>query len=156
MSSSISWKAYEYHHMPKTADWFWALGVISVSIAAISLIYGNIMFAILIIIAAIALAIHAHREPKLVDFELNEKGLRIEDTFYPYSSLDSYNIEAHDTDIGVFAKALIKSKRTFMPLIVIPLADVYIEEVDEYLSIFLKQEDHHETFEEKILEYLGF
>ncbi len=158
MSSSISWHAYEYHHTPKTSDWYWALGIISVSLAGAALIYGNGILAILIVVAAISLGIHAHRIPRLVDFELNEKGARIEHTFYPYASLESFAVEAHEHDIHdiVSAKVLLKSKKTFMPFIVLPMAEVSIEEVREYLSIFLKEEEHRESTEEKLLEYLGF
>lgn len=156
MESSISWEAYEHIHEPKTADWFWALWVISLAIAGASIILGNYIFAILVIVAAGALHIHAHHLPRIVTFILNEKGVRIDKTFYPYKTLESFDIETHETEFGTFAKLFIKSKKTLMPLIVAPIAQVHPEDVREYLSIFLEEEEHHENVGEKILEWLGF
>ena len=156
MSSYIAWRAYEYQHIPKSSDWFWALGIIAVSIVGASLIFGNIIFAVMVVIAAVGLGIHANKEPRMVEVELNEKGVRIGKTFYPYKTLDSFCVEQHETEIGIFAKLLIKSKKTFMPLIVIPLAEVHPDDVHEYLSIFLLEEEHHESLGEKVMEWLGF
>ena len=156
MLSSISWQAYEYIHEPKTSDWFWAVSVIGISIAGVSIIFGNVIFAILIMVASGTLIIHAHKEPRLVDFELNEKGIKIDKTFFPYKTLDSFVIETHETDIGTFAKILIKSKKTLMPLMVVPVAETHPEDVQEYLSIFLPEGEYHEGLGEKLMEWLGF
>lgn len=156
MDTSISWEAYEHIHEPKDADWFWALWVISIAIAGASIIFGNYIFAILVIVGAVTLHIHAHHLPRTVTFELNEKGVRIDKTFYPYKTLESFDVETHETEIGTFAKLYIKSKKTFMPLIAIPIAEVHPEDVRDYLSLFLEEEEHHEGPGEKLLEWLGF
>lgn len=157
MESSISWKAYEYIHEPKSSDWYWALGVIALAVFGAAIIFGNYIFAILTLIVAFSLAVHAHHhEPKLVDFELNEKGVRIDDILYRYKTLESFDIETHETEIGTFAKIFIKSKKTLMPLIVIPIAEVHHDDVREYLSIFLEEGEHTESLGHRLLEWLGF
>lgn len=157
MESSISWKAYEYIHEPKSTDWYWALAVIALAIFGAAIIFGNYIFALLVIIIAISLAVHAHHhEPQLVSFTLSEKGVRIDHTFYPYKTLESFDIETHETEIGTFAKIFIKSKKTLMPLIVIPIAEVHPEDVREYLSIFLEEGEHMENTGHRLLEWLGF
>ncbi len=157
MESMISWKAYEYIHEPKSTDWYWALGIIALAIAGAAIIFGNYIFAILVIVVASSLAIHAHHhEPRLVDFQLNERGVKIDHIFYPYKTLESFDIETHETEIGTFAKIFIKSKKTMMPLIVIPIAEVHQEDVREYLSIFLEEGEHTESIGHRLLEWLGF
>lgn len=156
MSPFISWRAYEYHHHPKGSDWFWALGIIAVSVAAASIIFGNLFFALMILIAAAVLGLHANQEPKLIDIELSEKGVRIDKLFYPYKTLESFCVEQHETDIGIFAKILIKSKKTFMPLIVVPIAEVHPDDIHQFLSIFLLEEEHQESIGEQVMEWLGF
>lgn len=157
MESSITWKAYEYLHEPKTADWYWALWVISIAIAGAAIIFGNYILALLVIVIAASLHIHAHHhEPNLVTITLNEKGVRLDHTFYPYKHLESFDIETHETEIGTFAKIFIKSKKTLMPLIVIPIAEVHPEDVREYLSIFLEESEHMESVGHRLLEWLGF
>lgn len=157
MESMISWKAYEYIHEPKSADWYWALAVIGLAIAGASVIFGNYIFGVLVIVGVISLAVHAHHhEPKLVSFMLNEKGVKIDHTFYPYKTLESFDIETHETEIGTFAKIFIKSRKTLMPLIVIPIAEVHPEDVREYLLIFLEEGEHIESAGHRLLEWLGF
>lgn len=157
MESSISWQAYEYFHEPKSADWYWGLAVISLAISGGAIIFGNYIFAILVIIIAISLAIHAHHhEPKLVNFEINERGVRIDNIFYPYKTLESFDIEAHETEVGIFAKIYIKSKKTFMPLIVIPIAEIHPDDIRDYLSIFLEESEHRESIWHRLIEWLGF
>ena len=51
--SIIAWEAPEYYHTDKTADWFWTLGIITVTIVIVSLLLGNILFAIFVLIAAL-------------------------------------------------------------------------------------------------------
>ena len=38
MAERIRWSGYEFEYKEKTADWFWAVGIIVVSLAAISII----------------------------------------------------------------------------------------------------------------------
>jgi hypothetical protein len=157
MESSITWKAYEYITEPKTADWYWALGVISLALAGASLIFGNYIFSLLVIVIAVALAIHAHHhEPRLITVTLSERGVRLDHMFYPYKTLESFDIETHETEVGTFAKIFIKSRKTLMPLIVIPLTEAHPEDVRDYLSIFLEEGEHMESFGHRVLEWLGF
>jgi len=51
----IEWDAHEYEHRERSPDWFWAVGIISVSVAVAAVIFGNIIFGILVIIAAFTL-----------------------------------------------------------------------------------------------------
>ena len=48
-SFKIEWDAHEYEHKERNRDWFWAVGIISVSLAVVAVIFGNIIFAILIL-----------------------------------------------------------------------------------------------------------
>jgi hypothetical protein len=71
------WQAHEYYFQAKTTDWYWAVGIIGVSIAIISIIYGNVLFAMLVLISTFALSVFASKEPPLVRFEINKSGILI-------------------------------------------------------------------------------
>ena len=40
----IEWDAHEYEHKERSADWFWAVGIISVSMAVAAIIFGIFFF----------------------------------------------------------------------------------------------------------------
>lgn len=150
----ISWKAHEYTHFEKTAEWFWALGLIVVSGALIALVYHNLLFSIFILLAGFVLAIFASRHPHEVDFAITQRGIRVDDTLYPFQSLESFGIE--ESTHHQPHKLIISSKKTFLPNIVIPLENVNENEVHDFLISFLPEEDHVEPLTHKVMEFLGF
>jgi len=159
MAYSIYWETPEYYHETKDSDWFWIVGIISLSIIFLSFIYGNILLAILIFIGTINIFLHANKEPAIREITISEKGIRIDKTFYPYLTLESFWIEIHEhEDFKDFqiARLLIKSKKLLVPLIVIPIEYENLDELREFLSIFLEEVEHREPLVHKISEYFGF
>ncbi len=152
-SFNIEWEAHEYEHKERSSDWFWAVGIISVAIAIVSFILGNVIFGILVIIAAFALSIFANRPPAVVDVSINERGITRGKIHYPYQTLESFWIDTEHPE----KKIILKSQKMLMPLIVIPLGEgVDIDDLHEVLSQFLKEEYHSLPIIEKLLDYLGF
>lgn len=146
----ISWQALEYHFTEKSQDWYWALGIVAVAIAIASILYDNILFAVLILVGAFALAIYAGRRPEIITVETNKKGVVVNDTLYPFASLESFWVEENDN------KLLLKSKKTLMPLIAIPLGDTNPKNLRSFLLELLTEEEHHEPASQKLMEHLGF
>ncbi len=151
----FSWSAHEYIHRKRSTDWFWAVGIITVSVIVISIILGNILFALLILVGVLSLLVHSIREPKLVLFKLDSRGVHIERKLFPYGTLDSFWVE-HNDHYGLPSKILIKSKKLAMPLIVIPLDEVDPQDIHDVLDLYLKEEEHIEPFGQKVVEFLGF
>ncbi|MDD5318625.1 MAG: hypothetical protein PHF79_02275 [Candidatus Pacebacteria bacterium] len=152
---TFTWSAHEYVYQKKTADWFWAVGIITISAAVITIIFGNILFAILILVGAAALTLFAAREPHLVNFKIDERGLYVEKNLYPFATLESFWVE-HNDHLGFPSKILVKSKKRIMPLIVIPLDEVDPQDIHDVLDLYLKEEEHIEPLSQKLMEYLGF
>ena len=152
-NQKIKWQAPEYKHTDKKSDWFWAVWIIALSISIAAIIYNNFLFAILIIVGSFTLVMFAMREPQIINFEVNTKGIIIEKTFYPYRHLKSFWI---NDDNEEDKKLFIQSDKMLMPLIHIPLAEEYTEEIQEILSKNLDEEEIEEPFSHKLMEYLGF
>jgi len=149
----ISWKAHEYEHKKNSTDWFWGVGVIAVAFAIIAVIYGNILFAIFILLGAFTLIMYAVRKPKEVDFEINRRGVVVEGTLYPYTTIESFWIRESERD----RKLVLQSEKILMPHIVIPLSDeIDYEFLHEFLLEFLEEEEHHEGLADVVMDYLGF
>lgn len=148
----ITWSALEYPIRKKTADWYWALGIMAIAGAVASYILGNILFSILILLGAFTVAIYGARHPHVVEFEIDRGGIRSGTTLYPYSSLASFwIIEGRDE-----SKILIQSSKAFMPYIIIPLGEENPEVVREVLLNYLMEEEHVEPFAQRIMDYLRF
>ena len=64
--SQLEWRAFEHEHIHKSSDWFWALGIIAIAGAVTAIIFNNILFAIIILVGAFTLSVHAVKKPNLV------------------------------------------------------------------------------------------
>jgi hypothetical protein len=149
----VEWEAHQYEYKERSQDWFWAVGIVAVSIAVASIIFGNFIFGLLVIVSAFALTLFINREPETVHITLNEFGVTKGKVHYPYESLHSFWIELDHSH----QKIMLRSEKFFMPLIIIPLDDrVDVENVHEILSHFIQEEHHAPPLVERLLEYLGF
>jgi len=147
----LAWDAPEYHFVEKTPDWYWSLGIITVSIIVILLFFNEVLFALFILLAAIVSGVYAGREPGLVHVELGYRGIIYGKNLYLYNELDSFWVEeSHHSRI------IIKSKKTLMPYIVIPIGDTHPDDVRDYLAQYLPEVEHREPIGHKLMEYLGF
>ena len=150
---NIEWDAYEYEHKERSSDWFWATGIIAVAIAIISVIFGNIIFAILVLVGSFSLSLFVNREPEAIRCTIDDTGVTRGKVKYPYSTLSSFWIDTYHSH----KKIILKSKKLLMPLIIVPMSDmVDADEVHEKLSEYLEEEFHSLPLVEKMLEYFGF
>jgi len=149
----IEWVADEYEHKERSHDWFWAVGIIAVSISITAIIFGNVIFGILILVSAFALSLFANRPPAILHIIVDEKGITRDKIRYPYPSLRSFWIDVEHPH----KKIILRSEKLFMPLIIVPLnQEVDPDRLHTILSRYLTEEYHSLPLVEKILEYLGF
>jgi len=148
--SKIEWHAFEYVHKERSDDWFWTIGIFGIAIAIIALILGSILFCLFILIATFCTILFAHRPPRQVKIEITNKGIRVEKTLHPYSSIESFWIDEHG-----YSKILLKSKKVAMPYIVIPIEEIDPERVREFLIQHIDEKEQQESFAHKLLEYIG-
>lgn len=148
----FEWEALEYEQRHKTADWYWGLGSIAVVSAALSVYFGNILFAGVIVLGAFLLGMYAARAPRMEHFVIEDRGVGIGPIFYPFSSLESFWVFDHPE---MHPKLFMKSKKLFVPLLILPLAGVNPGDLREFLLDKLHEEEHHESLAEHIMRYFG-
>ena len=83
----IEWEAHEYEHKERSLDWFWAMGIISISIAIATVIFGNIILAVLVLVSVFSLALFINRLPTTIHVSVTEQGITRDKIHYPYSTL---------------------------------------------------------------------
>lgn len=150
---AIIWEAPEHRHIEKRSDWFWALGIVTLSGALAAFFFGNFLFAVLIILGGAVMALQAVKHPRIVPFMVGTRGVRAGDRLFTYGSLEAYRIDEEDS---YEPQLLLRSKRLWMPLIVIPIPEEYIHEIEAIVRERLPEEDLEEPLAHKLLELAGF
>ena len=149
----IEWEALEYEDREHGPDWFWALGIICISVAVAAVVYKNYLFAILIILAGGTLAMFAVRKPKTVLYSLTREGVAMGDTLHPWRELHSFGIDARRKDEK---KLVIRSHKVLTPYIIVPIRGVDEETLRTYLEEKIPDKGHEEPITHVLFEYLGF
>jgi hypothetical protein len=150
---TIEWEAHEYEHKERGSDWHWAVGILAISFAVVAVIFGKIILGLLIIIGTFSLTLFINRPPEIIRGSVNERGISRGNTLYPYETIESFWIDIDHPH----KKIILKSRKIFMPLIVVPIADnVDPYRLERILSRYLKEEYHALPFVERLLEHLGF
>jgi hypothetical protein len=152
MEPLISWNAPEHFYVEKKPDWYWSVGIITLAIAAVAFIFGSVITGIFILVAAGALVIHAAQAPRIIYHEINDRGLVMHDTLYPFLTIDSFWIPHDDFP----PKIILKSRKLFMPYIVIYIDEVDPEAIREIMLRYVAETEHHEPLLKKVLEKFGF
>lgn len=150
---SVFWEGPEHRHEEKSGDWFWVLGIIAIAGAVAAFIVGNVLFGVVILLAATTMFIVAHQEPQDIEFEVSVRGVRVANTLYPYPTLESYYLDEENL---INPQLIIKSKKLFMSLIIIPIPEEYIDEIEDIVSARLPEELLEEPLSHHILEFFGF
>lgn len=149
----IRWEALEYEYSPKSNNWFWTVGIISVGLSVASVLLGNFLFAILILIAGFAIILAGARRPRKILFSFTSRGLEIEKRLFPYENLKSFWIHYEPPQKKFLS---IEPQKIFMPMIFVPLGDINPNIVREHLLKFLKEERREESFVQTIIRLVGF
>lgn len=149
---TLSWETAEYIHTEKSSDWFWALGIIAFSIAVAAVLFGNILFAILILVSAFTLALLAARHPLSVSVTLNEEGITLNERLYPFSSLRSFWVT---TEVAP-PVLILETKNVLVHRLSITIEDISPDDVRLSLLPHLEEKEQElESFTEKISNAIG-
>lgn len=152
-SLKIEWDAHEYEHKERSADWFWAVGILTISLAVASIIFGNIIFAILLLLSAFSLALFINRPPATIHVVLDDTGITRNKVKYFYSTIHGFWIDSEHPH----PKIILRSRKLLMPLVIIPIEfDADVERLRTALDHYLPEEYMRLPLTEILLEYLGF
>ncbi|HMO77897.1 MAG TPA: hypothetical protein PKA42_00140 [Candidatus Paceibacterota bacterium] len=150
---AISWEAPEHTHNEKGGDWYLALAILVISIAVAAYLFDNILFSLLVVVAGGAMALAATKKPSIIPFGVSVRGIRIDERLYPYSTLQAYHIDEDHPD---GPQLLVLSKQKMMPILVLPLPEDYIDDVEDILREKLAEELIEEPLFMILLEKFGF
>ena len=148
----LTWQAYEYVHREKSADWYWAVSIITISMAVTAILFNNVLFAVFILLAFFILMMYSKRRPELLQIKLDERGVSEGTLRYHYTSIESFWVEDRYGE----SKLIMKSKKKALPYITIPIFEVSANDVRDHIKKHVREEEHAEPLAKRIMEYLGF
>lgn len=150
---TISWNTSEYPYYPKSPDWYWALGILTLGLAIIGIIQRNILFIILVLLGGFSVALYAARKPKNVKVTISGVGIQIDDRLYPYDALQSFWIFYRP---GGQKELSVRSNGLLAPQIKISLGDTDPTEIRALMIDYLQEEKQEESLLETLARVLGF
>ncbi|MBI2409949.1 hypothetical protein HYV30_02810 [Candidatus Kaiserbacteria bacterium] len=151
----FEWEGREYDHNPRNADWYWALGIIAVAGAFAASLFSNYLLAVLIIVAAVTLALHAAKPPATHRFRLTERGLMIGEELHTFEHMLSF-CTLEDIEGQLPPLLSVKTDSWLSPHLVIPLEGVDADAVYAYFLQHVDETEHRHGFADLLAAWLGF
>lgn len=153
VEESLSWQALEYEHKPKTADWFWILGTVALLGSLLAFYFSNFFFAVFILIAAFAVALHANIPPTLHTYNIREDGLVRDNLLFPFRNIKGFSIIKNSLGNTL----LLDINRVTFPILSIPLGNV---DKDWVRQVFRAKKIYDTELEiplaERLMDVFGF
>lgn len=147
------WEGTEYAFEEKGADWYWAVGIIAIAAIVAAILFNNIILALLIGAAALAIGVQAARHPRDHRFAIYDRGLAIDDRLYLFEDMFSFSVLEY-ADESLPPSLSIKTKHLLAPHLLIPI--VGYDPVEIY-SFFLEHVDegrHDESVFDHLVDLL--
>ncbi len=148
----LSWETPEYFPKDRSADWFWAVGIIAAALIITAALLNNVLLAIFLSVATFTIFVYSKQEPEIIKVQISDDVVKSGQNMYPYSTLQSFWIREE----GPVPELLLESGSILNPIIIIPINKHRIEAVQAALDGKLPEEETHEPLSQRLLEYLGF
>jgi len=149
----FEWKALEFPKKEKSKSWFVIPGLITIIIGLFALLTENILFLIVIILSFVIFYSYANKEPKIIEFKINEKGIEIDKKPYDYEELRSFWVFYDPPEQKEIS---FRSRKTLLPYIRIPLDNEGPNDIRKYLLKFLPEKRHKESIIDIWMRRVGF
>ncbi len=153
----FSWEVDEYIERDRSNDWFWTVGLIVLTGIVISIILKNFVFAMFLLVAAGTLSVFIFRKPERLAVTIDNRGVQIEHTFYPYKELKQFWVEPEEGGRNGVRQVFFMTSRTVIPELSIELTeDVDADKLRSYLLRKIPEGEIQESLAHQVMESLGF
>lgn len=147
------WYGTEYASQEKSADWFWALGIVSLAAILACILFNNFLLALVILAGSGALAAQAARRSREHHFSITEQGVTIDNALYPYESMVDFSILEY-LDETLPPALSIKTNHILAPHLLIPINGPDPVEVYEYVLNHVPEGEHKHSFMDHLMHLL--
>ncbi|MEK7602556.1 MAG: hypothetical protein AAB472_03665 [Patescibacteria group bacterium] len=150
----FEWRGKQYTYEEKGADWYWALGIITVAAIVACILFNNVILALVVLAASGTLALLALREdPESHYFAVTDHGVVIDRSLYPYDSMISFSVLEY-IDEEMPPSLSIKTKSLLSPHLMIPIMEHDPVDIYEFFLTQVPEGRHHESVFDRLIEML--
>jgi hypothetical protein len=151
---SISWRASEYRYVEKGSLWYAIVFALVLFFIVFALVQSNFFFALFILIAGVIVFYLGNRRPRVLDFEINDEGIRIgKSRLYPYDGIEGFAIYERPQQLG---ELVLKRKTTINPYVRIPIDSQLSPQVRSFLAQKLSEISYEPSIIDILADWLGF
>lgn len=149
----FEWQGKEYSFEEKSADWYWALGIIAIAGVVACILFNNVILALVITAGAISIALHAAKHPRIHRFTITDEGIGIDTNFYSYESMLHFSVLEY-ADPTLPPSLSIKTKSLLVPHLLIPIVGHDPLEVYEYVLNHLDEGRHDQSIIDRLVDMM--
>jgi hypothetical protein len=91
--NDMVWSVTTHEHRERSTDWYWALGLVAVAGAVASVFFGNTLLAIILLLGLGSIGFLAVRGPREHQVKIDHRGVTIDGTRHPFTSIHSFWVE---------------------------------------------------------------
>ncbi len=153
MKNNLKWTAPEFEYYTKSTSWFVITGGIAGLLLLWALFTKNFIFALLIGLGYFTIIIYGLKRPKNIRLAITPKGVKINQTLYEFENIKSFWIFYNPPEIKELS---LRSKKTIMPYIKIPLGEQNPVEVRQALIKYLPERKHKDSLIENMARQFRF
>lgn len=150
----IHWTASQFVAHHKSTQWYINLAIATAIVAG--LIYlitrGDVVATATVVVAAIFFGISAGRKPRVLEYEVNTKGIAAGKQFFPYSSFKSFSVIEEGAVTGLVFLPL----KRFMPALTVYCAPEDEGRIIALLASFLPMQPAKEGPVDRFLQRIRF
>ena len=131
----LQWKVPEYPQYERGKLWYMIAGIVGVLLLIYSVVSGNFLFAVIVILGVLISLISSWRKPSLIDFRMSDDGVKIGEVFHPWDKFQSYWIVNEDgqKNLGLDLKNWLKTD------LYLPIRGYSLRDVEKFVSKRLKK-----------------
>ncbi len=151
----IAWQAPAFKYYPKDVSWYWMSFIIAILLMAFAILQKNFLFAVFIFLAEISVFILARRQPEILKFKIDDKGITVIDKIYQFNDLEKFCLRLDEEDQNL-EELILKRKTHFNPYLKIFVDIRVASQVRDILSPKVTEEAYEDSLIESIFKWLRF
>ncbi|MEK9130351.1 MAG: hypothetical protein AAB526_03085 [Patescibacteria group bacterium] len=143
----VVWYFPEFIKHERSREWYFLMIVVAIGLLLFAILTKNFLFAIIIVLIGMILALFDSKKPMAIKFQIVERGIQISEKFYPWRELENFWIIYQPPEV----KNLYFKFKNIHPNLIISLESQNPVLIREILLKYLKEdlEQENEPFSEQ-------
>lgn len=149
----IEWSAPEFEYREKGISWYWLSVIIAILMLAFAISQKNFLFAFFIVVAEILTLVWGNKEPAILTFKTDEKGISAGENFYNWSEFQTFSV---NEDIEGWNELSFRFKNSLKPNLKIKVPQSKLVELQKNISALLPQIEEEPSFIDSLEKLIKF